>query len=109
MDKDIEKIIGDYKSFFAEMHSRLTKTGINIKKMPLIQLLYRTSTLSEYKKVRDNLKSLSREYVETDFNGRLVSIILLKKTLKLEGGFSVDMIELAAPRAAHMYPSGLES
>lgn len=109
MDKKIEKIIGDYNGFFSDLHSRLTSVGIDTKGLPLIQLLFRASTLAEYKRIRDNLKVFSREYVETDFNGRLVSIIILKKPLALENGFSIDMIELTAPRAAHMYPSGLES
>jgi predicted metalloenzyme YecM len=77
--------------------------------LPLIQLLYRTTTIDEYKKIRDHLKSFCREFVETDFNGRLVSILILKKPLKLGNNFSVDMIELTTPRRAHIYPSGLES
>lgn len=109
MDKDIEKIIGDYKKFFSDLHERLMEVGIDIKGKPLIQLLYRTSTLSEYQKIRDDLKIFCREFVETDFNDRLVAIIILKKPLKLEDGFSVDMIELTSPRTAHLYPSGLES
>ena len=47
--------------------------------------------------------------METLFNGRAVSILILKSPLELEGGFSVSVIELPAPRPAHMYPSGLES
>jgi len=47
--------------------------------------------------------------VETQFNGRAVSILILKEPLLLEDGFTVSMIELPAPRAVHMYPSGLES
>src|ERR1700722_4427614 len=109
MDNDVERIIGDYNAFFSDLHKRLTEIGVNIHELPLIQLLYRTSTMPEYEKIRDNLKFFCKEFVETDFNKRLVSILILKKPLQLEKGFSVDKIELAAPRASHMYPSGLES
>jgi len=109
MDNEVERIIGDYNAFFSDLYKRLTEVDINIQGLPLVQLLYRTSTMPEYEKIRDNLKNFCREFVETDFNRRLVSILILKKPLLLEKGFSVDMIELAAPRASHMYPSGLES
>jgi len=109
MGKEIEKIIGDYKAFFSDSYHRLSKVGIPIKDMPLIQFLYRTSTVPEYEGIRDRLKIFCREYVETDFNGRSVAILILKEPLELEDGFTVDMMELAGPRAAHIYPSGLES
>jgi predicted metalloenzyme YecM len=47
--------------------------------------------------------------VETTFNGRAVSILILKEPLVLEEGFEVSMIELPAPRSDQLYPSGLES
>lgn len=38
-----------------------------------------------------------------------ISILILQQPLILEDGFQVSMIELPAPRPAHMYPTGLES
>ena len=83
--------------------------GIDIAGMPLSQLLYRAETLSEYGRLRDQLKKFCSEFVETEFNGRAVSILVLKKPLILKDGFRVSVIELPSPRPAHMYPSGLES
>lgn len=40
---------------------------------------------------------------------RILDTYTLKEPLLLEDGFTVAMIELPAPRPAHMYPSGLES
>ncbi len=77
--------------------------------MPMTHLLYRVETLLEYKKLRDLLIPFCNEFVETQFNGRAVSILVLESPLILEDGFSVSMIELPAPRLVHMYPSGLES
>lgn len=108
MDK-IKDIIGDYKEFFSDLLLRMKKCGIDITGMPMSHLLYRTTTITEYKKLRDELKNYCSEFVETQFNGRAVSILILEKPLLLEDGFTVSMIELPAPRSAHMYPSGLES
>src|SRR5438093_7024924 len=105
----IEQLIGDYQTFFSDLLHKLNEKRITIKALPIIHLLYRTRTMPEYIKLRDNLMPFCKEFVETEFNGRPVSIFILKKPLVLEDGFRVSMIELPAPRAVHMYPRGLES
>lgn len=105
----LEKIIGDYQSFFSDLLRRQKEVGIDISGMPMSHLLYRVVTLPEYEALRDQLKLFCSEFSETQFNGRAVSILVLKDELILEDGFKVSVIELPAPRAAHMYPSGLES
>lgn len=105
----IKNLIGDYQTFFSDLLHRMKKVSIDLNGMPLSHLLYRTTTLPEYEKLRDELKLHCSEFVETKFNGRAVSILILKEPLLLEDGFTVSMIELPAPRPAHMYPSGLES
>lgn len=105
----IEDLIGDYQGFFSYLLSGMKKSCIDITGMPLSQLLYRTSTIPEYEELRDEIKKLCSEYVETQFNDRAVAILILKDPLILEDGHTVSMIELPAPRPAHMYPSGLES
>lgn len=105
----IQDLIGDYAAFFSDLLWRMRQLGIDITDMPMSHLLYRTATLPEYIQLRDDLQKHCREFVETQFNGRAVAILILKEPLKLEGGFTVSMIELPAPRAVHMYPSGLES
>lgn len=87
----------------------MKQIGIDITGMPMSHLLYRTTTLPEYYYLRDELKKYCSEFVETQFNDRAVSIIILNEPLLLEDGFVVSMIELPAPRPAHMYPGGLES
>lgn len=105
----IEHLIGDYKAFFADLNQRSISMGIDMHGMPMSHLLYRTRAISEYETLRDQLKTFCSEFVETQFNGRAVSILVLKNPLILEDGFTVSVIELPAPRAVHMYPSGLES
>lgn len=106
---ELKALIGDYEKFFSILLRNLKSVGIDMSGMPMSHLLYRTSTLSEYEDLRDKLLKFCAEFVETQFNGRAVSILILKKPLVLEDGFTVSMIELPAPRLAHMYPSGLES
>jgi len=95
--------------FFSDLLRRMKQVGIDIVGMPMSHLLYRTTTMPEYNYLRDELRKYCSEFVETQFNDRAVSILILNNPLQLEDGFTVSMIELPAPRVAHMYPSGLES
>src|SRR4051812_43213328 len=99
----MEEIIGDYQSFFSYIYSHLNKISIDIKGLALSHLMYRVATLSEYEKKCDQLKKFSSEYVETVYNGRAVSVFVLAKPLNLPEGFSIQVIELPAPREAHKY------
>ena len=105
----IEQVIGNYQEFFSDLLSRLKNSGINITGMSMSHLLYRVTTIPEYLQLRDKLITFCSRFVETQFNGRAVSILILKEPLELTDGFTVPMIELPAPRPSHMYPSGLES
>jgi len=109
MKTQVRSLIGDYELFFSDLLSRMKKIGINVTGMPMSHLLYRAEDIKEYKELRDRLKKLCSRFVETQFNDRAVSILILREALLLEDGFSVSMIELPAPRPIHMYPSGLES
>lgn len=105
----IENLIGDYQTFFSDILSGVKKSGINITDKVLSHLTLRVETQTEYTYLRDEILNVCREFVETQFNGRAVSILILKKPLILEDDYRVEMIELAAPRSVHMYPTGLES
>lgn len=105
---ELKEIIGDYDTFFSDLLLRLRKIGIDVNGMPLSHLTYRATTTQEYVKLRDKLKTFCKEFAETQFNGRAVSILVLRNPLTLEDGFTVSVVELPAPRPAHIYPSGLE-
>ena len=106
---EVEALIGDYAAFVADLLDQLEKLEVETKSYHITHLLYRTETAPEYERLRDALRPLCREAVETEFNGRPVSVMTMRHPLELPGGHSVTMIELPAPRAAHTYPSGLES
>ncbi len=104
----IKQLIGNYQEFFLDINSRLENIPINIEGMQLSHLNYRTTTNEEYENLRDKLKTFCKEFVETQFNGRAISILVLRRPLILSNDYSVEVIELPAPRLEHMYPSGLE-
>lgn len=106
---NIENLIGDYQTFFSDLLYRMKKTRINITGMPLSHFTYRVESTQEYDYLRDQIMLFCDEFVEPQFNGRAVSILILRNPLRLEDSFTVDLIELPAPRPAHRYPSGLES
>lgn len=106
---EIRDIIGDYEGFFSGLLTRLSKVGINPNGLPIVQLCYRTTTTPEYELMRTQLKEFCSEFSETQFNGRSVAILNLRKPLILSRHFTASTIELPAPRAEHTYPSGLES
>jgi predicted metalloenzyme YecM len=108
-NKALEKLLGNYQEFFSDLLNKMKQIKIDITGLPMSHLLYRVATMPEYLTLRDKLKVFCSEFVETQFNGRAVSILILKNPLILEDGFRVSMIELPAPREVHRYPTGLES
>lgn len=109
MSNSIQELIGDYKLFFSDLLNRLENIGITIKDTPISHLTYRVETIDEYTRLMEQLKIFCGQFVETQFNGRAVSIFVLKKPLDLDNNFVTSVIELPAPRLVHMYPTGLES
>ena len=106
---DIEQIVGDCIAFFSDLFYQTRQLGIDMARMPISHFTYRTATIPEYERMRDQLKKSCKEFVETQFNGRAISILILKNPLPLGENNAVSVIELAAPRPAHIYPSGFES
>lgn len=82
----IQEVIGDYQAFFLDLLQRLKQVGIDVQGIPINQLLYRVATIQEYESARDQLKAFCSEFVETEFNGRAVSILVLEKPLILDEG-----------------------
>jgi predicted metalloenzyme YecM len=116
-----QSILGDYQAFFVALLGNLQEAGICVKNLPLSHLCIRAATNAEYETKREQLKRLSRAFVENEFNGRPLSMFLLRTPLVMSDaaesqtssashppGSTVELIELPAPKASHTYPSGLE-
>ena len=108
MNNEIKNILGDYQEFFTYLQEHLTELDIDITGKELSHLNYRVQTQAEYEHIRDVLKWYSGEFAEIQFNGRPVSILVLKEPLALAEGFGVSMIEVPSPRKGHEHPTGLE-
>ena len=106
---DIKNIIGDYEFFFSDLLYRLKGMNIDVAGIPISHFSFRTETDSEYQKMLSELKIFCKEFSDIQFNGRAVSVLILKDPLVLRDGFDVSVLELLAPRSVHMYTSGLES
>lgn len=104
----IDEILGDYKSFFADIRERLAGTGIDIAGCAVSHIAFRTATFEEYLEVQEQLKAWCISNVENVWNGRPIDKLLLKKPLDLGNGFEVSLIELIPPKHQKDYPMGLE-
>ena len=104
----MKQIIGGYRLFFLDLLHRLSELHIDVKGMPISHLCYRVRTLSEYKLRRDQIKPFCKSISESDFNGRPVSMLLLKTPLRLAESYSTSLIELPAPKISHEYTAGIE-
>jgi predicted metalloenzyme YecM len=119
----IKQALGDYGVFFSELLQNLDGVGISVLGFSMSHLCYRVATMAEYEAKRGQLRLLSRSFVEQAFNGRPLSMFLLRELLVMphrcgspaansNGDRSLDqrvqLIELPAPKASHAYPIGLE-
>ncbi|MBI3980925.1 VOC family protein [Candidatus Microgenomates bacterium] len=106
--KSISQIIGDYQGFFSDMLFHLDNLKINVKNFPLTHICYRVATFPEYESIREQIIPLGKSFSETIFNGRPITLVILKQPLVFKEGFSVSLLELPAPKMSHRYPTGLE-
>ena len=108
MGTSLGAILGDYRSFFADLRQRITAAGIDIAGCPLSHLAFRTATPCEYRQVQEQLKPWCRANVENEWNGRPIDKLLLAEPLVLDDDYTVSLIELIPPPHREDWPLGLE-
>jgi predicted metalloenzyme YecM len=104
----MQKLIGDYRGFFALQKERLAQSGIDISGMPVSHLAIRTESMDEYLRLRGRLERHCTANVENVWNGRPISKMLLQAPLDLGDGFKVSLLELIPPKHLRVYQMGLE-
>jgi len=104
----LSDLIGDYKSFFSLQRTRLGNLNIDISGQPISHLAFRTESSDEYLKKRAAIEQHSLANVESVWNGRAISKLLLKAPLDLGDQFSTCLIELIPPSHRDGYKMGLE-
>jgi predicted metalloenzyme YecM len=104
----VEDVIGDYRSFVALQRSRLDSRGIDIGPYEFSHLAFRVPEWDQYVHVRTLLERYSDANVEGVWNGRPMSMLLLKTPLKVADGGQIPLIELIPPVHQRIYKMGME-
>ena len=106
--KEIEEVIGDWKEFLLKIFSNLEKAGFDLDEFEeLDHIAYRTERLEDYKKMKEKLTMFSKVYSDKVFNGRPILICLLKSPLFFRN-FSIEGLEVLAPKENNKHKEGLE-
>lgn len=104
----IESIVGDYKSFLDKIFQNLEKDGFSVGEFKeLDHIAYRTETIERYEEIKKELIELSEASSDKFFNGRRILICRLKTPL-VYGDFSIEGIEVLAPKENNKFKDGLE-
>lgn len=104
----LQKIIGDYDVFLAEIKLGIAQSGISIRDLAqLDHICYRTETNEQYEAKKQQLKSVAKLLGEVSVAGRPISTFKLLEPLMWYDQ-RIDAIELPAPKASSPYPEGLE-
>lgn len=104
----MRQILGDYRGFFALQKSRLSRLNIDISAYSVSHLAFRTGTRDEYMSLRDRIERHCVANVESVWNGRPISKLLLESPLDLGEEHEVCLIELIPPIHQGLYKMGLE-
>jgi predicted metalloenzyme YecM len=108
MADPIADIIGDYRAFAATQRDRLVARGIDIAPYPLSHLAVRVADWDLYVHQRTLLERHARANLESVWNGRPISKIVLAEPLEVLDGAPVSRIELIPPVHQRVYRMGLE-
>jgi len=108
MGDPVGDIIGDYRTFAAQQCDRLLARGIDIRPYPLSHLAVRVPEWDQYVHVRTLLERHATANLESVWNGRPISKIVLVEPLEVLDGTPVSNIELIPPVHQRVYKMGLE-
>jgi predicted metalloenzyme YecM len=108
MTDPIADLIGDYRAFTALQRDRLVARGIDIAPYEFSHLAVRVPEWDQYVQLRSLLERHAIANLESVWNGRPISKILLAEPLHVLDGQVVPLIELIPPVHQRVYKMGLE-
>ena len=108
MTDPIADLIGDYRAFAAQQRDRLSARDIDISPYELSHLAVRVPEWEQYVHLRTLLERHAIANLETVWNGRPISKILLAEPLRVLDGQVVPLIELIPPVHQRVYKMGME-
>jgi predicted metalloenzyme YecM len=104
----MNEIIGDYDTMTATINAVFREIGIDRDELSqLDHLCVRTETVDEYRSVVERLGILGLNLGEQIVQKRPITVIELGQPIK-SNGWTIDFLEIAAPKPTSFYPSGLE-
>ena len=104
----IAEIIGDYHAFAAQQRDRLATRGIDVAPFGMSHLAVRVPEWDQYVHLRTRLERHAVANRENVWNGRPISLIILREPLQVLGGKAIPMIELIPPVHQRVYKMGME-
>lgn len=105
---NLQPPLGDYAAFYAQQAQRLHALGLVVAGYAVSHVAFRTATLVEYLRVRQQLEAFCVANVENVWNGRPISKLLLQTPLLLAPDVTTTLIELIPPVHQSVYQMGLE-
>ncbi len=100
--------IGDYDATIDRINTVFKEVGIHPDELSqLDHLCYRTETMEEYHRAIKTFGLLGVSLGEVEVEGRPIAVVRLDEPI-VSGGWTVDFLEVAAPKTSSPYPSGLE-
>ena len=104
----IEYVLGDCGFFLDGVFQDLERSGFFLDEFEeLDHIAYRTENIEKYEEVKNKLIGFSKTYDEKMFNGRLIFVCRLETPIEY-GRFSIEGIELLAPKENNKHKNGLE-
>lgn len=104
----ISNIIGNYDAFIAKILNKLAILNIDVTNFEMDHICYRCESKQQYTEI---ISMLIPEYAslltETIIGGRPISTLLLEEPLQSHN-YSIECLEIPAPKDGSFYFSGLE-
>lgn len=107
-DPEEERILSRAQEFLKKTLESLKAVQFNLEKhWHIDHLCYRTSSEENYSEIKEIFSRFSRLLIESEVNGRMISTYKLHTPIVC-GDWSVDLIEVPAPKKGKVTPEGFE-
>ena len=103
----IHKLLGDPSAFLKQVFENLKTDGFEVKDCFLDHICYRTESGEHYNSLKNNLSEKNLLLVESEINGRNISVFKLKHPIEFEDR-KIPLLELPSPKPGSFYPKGWE-
>ncbi len=93
--------------FLSQIFNDIKSVEIEISHYFLDHICYRVENQEKYSSLKNTLAKEHQLLIESEINGRNISVFKLKFPIQFEGR-SIPLLELPAPKTGNNYPEGWE-